>query len=497
VTDFGVAKAVSEATSAHKLTTEGVALGTPTYMSPEQAVADKHIDHRADIYAVGAVAYELLTGRPPFTGTTPQEVLSAQVTQAPEPVVKYRATVPPPLEQLVMKCLEKKAADRWQTAEELLPQLEALATPSGGVTPTGTMPVDRVARHRWRIAGAAVGVAAIVVIAMLVSRMMAPDPITITTSNIRAVTSEPGMEWQPALSPDGSQVAFVADRDGRQAVVIRSTRGTGGGGEGRPTQGVHDSHERLPAWSPDGESVRFFACSTTSPWVGAAMGGCTLMETGRLGGSIRPTDLPRTVSWASWSPDASRVAFIAGGDSIFTYSTADGTTTLLAVVEGRTGWTHSPVWSLDGRWIAFVQGHWGALLSFNQFNQSIWIVDADVGEPVRVTSDEFMDISPAWLDADHLLFVSDRDGPRELYVVEVAQPGPRGEPRKVPGVTDPHSISYSIDGRTLAFSKATVRQNIWSYPIGPGAASIASRLTAGGSYTPRALEAPLTSTRGS
>ncbi len=63
VTDFGVAKAVSEATGAQQLTTEGVALGTPAYMSPEQAAADKHIDHRADIYAVGAVAYELLTGR--------------------------------------------------------------------------------------------------------------------------------------------------------------------------------------------------------------------------------------------------------------------------------------------------------------------------------------------------------------------------------------------------------------------------------------------------
>jgi serine/threonine protein kinase len=70
VTDFGVANAVSEATGAHELTTEGVALGTPAYMSPEQVAADKHIDHRADIYAVGALAYELLTGRPPFTGTS-------------------------------------------------------------------------------------------------------------------------------------------------------------------------------------------------------------------------------------------------------------------------------------------------------------------------------------------------------------------------------------------------------------------------------------------
>jgi TolB-like protein/tetratricopeptide (TPR) repeat protein len=161
VTDFGVAKAVSEATGAEKLTTEGVALGTPAYMSPEQAAADSHIDRRADIYAVGVVAYELLTGRTPFLGTTPQMILSAHITDTPEPVTKYRESVPPALEQLVMKCLEKKAADRWQSAEELLPQLEALATPSGGITPTGTMPVDRVVKRRWMMVGSAVGVVAV------------------------------------------------------------------------------------------------------------------------------------------------------------------------------------------------------------------------------------------------------------------------------------------------------------------------------------------------
>jgi serine/threonine-protein kinase len=95
VTDFGVAKAVSEATGAHKLTTEGVALGTPAYMAPEQAAADPHIDHRADIYAAGVIAYELLTGRTPFVRNTQQELLAAHVMQAPEPVTKYRESVPP------------------------------------------------------------------------------------------------------------------------------------------------------------------------------------------------------------------------------------------------------------------------------------------------------------------------------------------------------------------------------------------------------------------
>src|SRR5690606_10508228 len=86
VMDFGVAKAVSEASGRNQLTTAGVALGTPAYMAPEQAAADPNLDHRVDIYAVGAMAYELLAGRPPFVGGTPQQVLAAHVTQAPEPL---------------------------------------------------------------------------------------------------------------------------------------------------------------------------------------------------------------------------------------------------------------------------------------------------------------------------------------------------------------------------------------------------------------------------
>jgi serine/threonine-protein kinase len=171
VTDFGVAKAVSEATGRQQLTTEGVALGTPAYMSPEQAAADKHIDHRADIYAVGALAYELLAGRPPFIGTTPQEVLAAHVTQAVEPVTKHREKVPPALAQVVMKCLEKKPADRWQSAEELLPQLEALATPSGGMTPAETQPV-RVTppRRKSRAVAIAGGLVLVIGVGALVLR---------------------------------------------------------------------------------------------------------------------------------------------------------------------------------------------------------------------------------------------------------------------------------------------------------------------------------------
>ncbi|MCH7491920.1 MAG: protein kinase, partial [Gemmatimonadetes bacterium] len=179
VTDFGVAKAVSDSTGGQSLTSMGVALGTPAYMAPEQAAANPHIDHRADIYALGAMAYEMLCGRPPFDGPTPQAVLSAQVTQQPEPMTMHRSTIPAALNELVMRCLAKLPADRWQKADDLKQQFEAMTTPSAGVTPTGTQPVvssgtEAAIRqaHPVRVAGlfglASIGALAIVYVLMTV-----------------------------------------------------------------------------------------------------------------------------------------------------------------------------------------------------------------------------------------------------------------------------------------------------------------------------------------
>jgi tetratricopeptide (TPR) repeat protein/aminoglycoside phosphotransferase (APT) family kinase protein len=164
VTDFGIAKAVSEAGGAGALTSTGLAIGTPTYMAPEQASGDAHVDHRADLYAVGVMAYEMLAGEPPFRGPT-QAMLAAHLSRAPAPLTDLRPNLPAALARLVGRCLEKLPADRFGSAAELLAELDALAsatTPSGFATaaPDGrSWPLPQVLAYFALAAAAILGLA--------------------------------------------------------------------------------------------------------------------------------------------------------------------------------------------------------------------------------------------------------------------------------------------------------------------------------------------------
>jgi eukaryotic-like serine/threonine-protein kinase len=140
VTDFGVAKALAASRDRNApqqpgagatMTGVGVSLGTPQYMAPEQAAADPNTDHRADIYALGIVAYEMLAGAPPFHGRTPQALLAAQLTEAPESITKRRYDVPHALSELIMRCLEKSPASRPRSANEVVRALDNPETVSG------------------------------------------------------------------------------------------------------------------------------------------------------------------------------------------------------------------------------------------------------------------------------------------------------------------------------------------------------------------------------
>ena len=161
VTDFGVAKAISLSGSEHTLTSVGIALGTPMYMAPEQGTGDPASDQRADLYALGAVAYEMLCGAPLFPGRSAQKVLVAHAVEMPKPVSECRPDCPPALAALVMRCLEKDPAARPASAMAVLSELDAVS--SGGAPP---VPASR--RRPSARAIVALGLAALLAVAATV-----------------------------------------------------------------------------------------------------------------------------------------------------------------------------------------------------------------------------------------------------------------------------------------------------------------------------------------
>jgi Tol biopolymer transport system component/tRNA A-37 threonylcarbamoyl transferase component Bud32 len=466
VMDFGVAKAVSEATGVSALTQAGVALGTPTYMAPEQATADPHVDHRADIYAVGVVAYELLAGRPPFHGANTQAVLAAHVTVAADPVSKHRDRVPPELEAVIMRCLAKKPADRWQSADEMLPFLEAVATSSGGLTPTSTRSTQGVVqRSRPRVLWMALGGAAtLVVIGVFGARTMRDDQLRVSVANVRQVTHSPSMELFPDISDDGREIVYAAGQGLGYHVYVR---GIGGG----PALGLTEDlpgFQWLPRWGPGGLEIRFVQVGSTTP-TGAFW---DVMEIPKFGGQARPLQagLMFESETVELQAAASSLRDMRGGlDSVTVRGVAGGEVRAVLAAPVSDVEISFVVPSPDGSRMAYVMRnglYYSPINLGNDIPSSLWVTGLDAWSPVRVTPDEHLDMHPTWVGNDRLLFVSNRDGQRDIYLVALQSSGePAGEPVRVTTGADPHTLSATPDGSLVAYSELRFRSNLYEITL--------------------------------
>ena len=262
VADFGIALAAS--TAGTRMTETGMSLGTPTYMSPEQAMGERTLDARTDIYALGCVLYEMLVGDPPFLGSTAQAIVAKVMTEKPAPPTRVRDTVPPHVEDAVLTALEKLPADRFATAGEFAAALAGGTTARTAARAAQRAPADAGA-SRWRRASGVLGLLVLALAALsawALGRPRAPaapgvydaalpDSAALTFAATTATTNYGIPLRNLSVSPAGDFVVYAARRGDSTSLWYRSLRDA----TARPIAGTAGG--TAPRISPDGARVGF------------------------------------------------------------------------------------------------------------------------------------------------------------------------------------------------------------------------------------------------
>jgi serine/threonine-protein kinase len=285
VADFGIALAVSQA-GGTRLTETGLSIGTPQYMSPEQAMGDRELDARSDVYSVGAMLYEMLTGDPPYMGSTAQAIVAKVITEHAPPVTAARDTVPANVAASVDKALAKLPADRFGSAAQFA---EALSNADfAGITSSATAAGPLVmapSPGRWKIAALALGATTMVLAVFTVMDRFRAEP---TAPVVRSLTTfmegqemVEGVGVRLALSPDGQTMVYVGGAEGSGRLMVRRRDQL----EAMPLQGTDGAAN--PFFSPDGRHLGYHTASPGWALHTVPVGGgppLTMADSGVLGG---------------------------------------------------------------------------------------------------------------------------------------------------------------------------------------------------------------------
>jgi serine/threonine-protein kinase len=457
VADFGIARAVSAA-GGTRLTETGLSVGTPAYMSPEQAAGGEALDGRSDIYSLGCVLYEMLGGETPYTGTTPRSLMAKKLSEPLPHISVVRETVPASVEAALNKALARTPADRFATAGAF-----AAALSGEGLVPAAS---PRAAKRRRLLLVSAV---AVVLVAAGVYALLRWIPggargSALVHASFMQLSTEPGVEWFPSLSPDGKWVVYGGDVAGHRHIFLRGVGAQNSFDLTEDSPGDDDQ----PAFSPDGERIAFRSSREG--------GGIFVM--GRTGEGVRR--VTHAGFRPTWSPDGTQLAYALQNVEFFSANRIVGQSELW-VADVTSGASHRvstedaalPSWSPHGYRIAYTKR---LSASLHQTRADVWTITSRGGDPVAVTNDLPSDLNPAWSpDGRYLYFASNRGGPMNLWRVRIDEKSGKvqGSPEPITTpATDVTQISIAGGGRSIAYSSLLVTANIQTATLDPVTATV-------------------------
>ncbi|HLK22261.1 MAG TPA: protein kinase, partial [Bryobacteraceae bacterium] len=486
ILDFGVAKLNDPAAPPHAAeqwspsaetqtyvdvnqTVEGMVIGSPAYMSPEQATG-KQVDARSDIFEFGVLLHEMLTGQTAFSGGTKLEVLSAILRTEPPRPSSINPAVTPELEWVIARCLRKDRERRFQSMSEVKVALEDLRTETtvtgfrSGTIPTQATGTTSTAAagvppHRFRMWGIAIflGLALTTLGALMLLRPWRASSASNAVPEINRITTESGLSVTPAISPDGKLLAYASDRsgDGNFDIWLRQI---GGGDAVRLTKNPADDLE--PSFSPDGTRIVFRSTR--------AGGGLYIIPT--LGGEERRiADGGRQ---PQFSPDGSKVAYWTGPadplplrNGIAHAFIIDLATSSVRRLRPDFAASAHPVWSPDGTHLGFL-----GLKDARDMDSFNWWVTPANGASAAIKCPimgDYFSVEPFAWRGDRLYF-NKNDGDRVTIGdvgIDPKKWTPIGDLRpRTAGTTNEYSPSVSKDGK-LVFASVTENMHLYSLPL--------------------------------